>query len=203
MARFKTPELRSRHTVFTGTLLSLIAEYTNDIPENIELQITDSGKPYLLPDHAGDCLQFSLADSNGLAIYGFAKDGPIGVDLEEVVPLPDWQDMADVCLSSFEKEWISQLAAEVQESVFLRIWTIKEAYLKAIGTGLSVAPATIEVENNQPEGYRIRRVDEPHDSIRNWKIFSFSPRPSFVAAVVVPASSRELRSFRCQPEGRN
>ena len=203
IAKFKTPELRSRHTVVKGTLLSLIAQYTGDDAENIELGTTELGKPYLLHDDGDRNLQFNVADSNDLAIYAITKGGPIGVDLEEVIPLPDWQIMADVCMNAFEGEWIFSLPRDRQEMAFLRLWTIKEAYLKAIGTGLSVAPSTIEVEFIQGEQYKFRRIHNQHDSIRNWKIFSFCPRPTFVAALVVPASSRELRCFCCQPERRN
>ncbi len=204
IARFKAPELRRRHMVATATLFRLLAQYTNHSSEDLEVGTTAFGKPYLLHHPTAGTVQFSVADSDHIAIYAFTKHGPIGVDLEEVVPLPEWPDMADVCLSAIEKEWIRRLPVNQQEMAFLQVWTIKEAYLKAIGTGLSISPTSIEVEfDHCAQKYKLLRVDESRDSVQHWKISTFSPRPSFLAALVYPDSSRELRCFCCESDCRN
>ena len=70
-------------------------------------------------------------------MLAFALDCEIGIDVERIRPIPEMMNMAKTILSPAETaEWIS-LPAERREETFFRVWTRKEACVKAVGEGLS------------------------------------------------------------------
>ena len=102
------------------------------------------------PAAAGLCLSFS--SSGPIALAAAARDGMIGIDVEAVRPIADASGLARRFFSAEEAGAIALLPSERQAEAFQRMWTIKEAALKAIGkgvvygldtfavTGLTVAP---------------------------------------------------------------
>ena len=94
------------------------------------------GKPHL-PDYA----PFNISHTGDYAVLALSRQA-VGVDLERIRPL-DWQRIA---LRFFHPEERAFLARSSEpESDFFRIWTLKESYLKAEGTGFSVSPASFAV----------------------------------------------------------
>ncbi|MFT4175836.1 MAG: 4'-phosphopantetheinyl transferase superfamily protein [Luteolibacter sp.] len=104
------------------------------------------GKPLLAPPY--DFLHFNLSHSPDLAVLAISDEGPVGIDLE---PLSRAASLLG-CESSFcHPREIENLPEEsnARANKLLEIWTAKEAVLKALGTGLSIAPETIFIEGNR------------------------------------------------------
>ena len=97
------------------------------------------GAPRVVVPAAG--LHVSVAGRGALAAFGLAW-GPIGVDLE---PVGEAVEPAWNALHASERVWLEGLAAGDRHGAFLRIWTIKEAYLKMLGLGLRIEPAEVVV----------------------------------------------------------
>lgn len=130
---------RRRFIVGRGILRVLLGRYVGRRPEDIGFRYGPNGKPALAADSAGVPLHFNLAHSEGLALYAFTPAGPVGVDLEMMRDLPDWQQVADAVFSARE---VAQLRASPigrRRDEFFRAWTRQEAVLKALGTGLAGA----------------------------------------------------------------
>lgn len=193
--RLKTRQLRNRHTVAKGTLLSLISFYTNQSPHQIEIEPPLFHKPALAERTNPGGLQFSISYSKHIAVYAFARKRLLGVDVEEVVPMSDWQLLAGLCLSDYEQEWFRQLAPEAKPDTLLAIWTVKEAYLKAIGTGLAIPPASVELAFTQTDGFRLHKTPDQYNRGRSWRIFLLFPVSGFAAAVVAEAGPDSLHCF--------
>lgn len=94
------------------------------------------GKP-ILPDHA----PFNITHAGDYAVLALSKQS-VGVDLEQFRPL-DWRRIAERFFHPEERAFLSH--SQEPEKDFFRIWTLKESYLKAEGTGFSVSPATFAV----------------------------------------------------------
>ena len=84
--------------------------------------------------------------------------------------------------------------------MFYQLWTIKEAYLKAIGTGLSISPAIVEIELSPEGGYRFHRLPANIGTSKTWAIFPFSPQPDYAGAVVVQAGPETVEYFHWHPQ---
>ncbi len=79
-----------------------------------------------------------------------------------------------------------------------RLWTIREACLKAIGRGLSFSPADIEVSLEGENEYRFHSINGESERGRNWSI-PFTPATDFLASVVVEAGPTMIKYFHWKP----
>src|SRR5262245_21877020 len=104
--RYRTPELRARHTVAAAALIDLISLYTGMPAGQITLAKSKMGKPTLTPEMRASHLQFSMAHSRHLAAYAFTADTLVGVDIEEIAAAPTAELLHHV-LSEHEGEWVS------------------------------------------------------------------------------------------------
>ncbi len=106
-----------------------------------EFHLGEHGKPSL---GATAARQFNLSHSGAHALIAISEGVAIGVDLEELRPVRDLWLLAEQNFSSAELEALQQTPRGDQARAFLTAWTRKEACLKAVGSGLSIAPASID-----------------------------------------------------------
>lgn len=97
---------------------------------SVKILLSDYGKPFFAAENA---FQFNLSHSGGLVVMA-VSDTPVGVDTERILPLA-WQDIVET-FSPQEQRMLHQAADPLV--CFYRIWTVREAFSKAIGTGLPV-----------------------------------------------------------------
>ncbi|MEE8357142.1 MAG: 4'-phosphopantetheinyl transferase superfamily protein, partial [Anaerolineales bacterium] len=119
------------HLISRGILRSILAQYLELAPENIPLKTYPNGKPYL----PGSNLYFNLSHSEGLFLYGFVMDVPIGVDLQQVYSISNIDTIIENYFSPYEQQILSSEKQTGLKDLFFRIWTAKEAYLKGTGEG--------------------------------------------------------------------
>jgi 4'-phosphopantetheinyl transferase len=121
----------------------------------LELHTAEFGKPFLDGPHAG--LHFNLSHCEDLALVALCCDGPVGVDIEPAGRAPSLLECVEVFCHPDE---IAALPAEAEEArraaALLEIWTGKEALLKALGTGLSLAPQTVALDRATAADARFR-----------------------------------------------
>ncbi len=94
------------------------------------------GKP-TLRDHA----PFNITHAGDYAVLALSKQ-TVGVDLEHFRPI-DWKRISERFFHPEERAFLAR--SPEPEKDFLRIWTLKESYLKAEGTGFSVSPVSFAV----------------------------------------------------------
>jgi len=114
-------------------LRKVLARYTNLSPEMVEFLRTDKGKPYL---PQGD-INFSLSHSGHWALLAVAKAELIGIDIEAISAARDLMGIAESYYHLHEFARLQTLAGAAQNDYFYRLWTLKEAFFKATGTGIS------------------------------------------------------------------
>jgi 4'-phosphopantetheinyl transferase len=105
------------------------------------LKFTDYGKPYLEENN----LRFNISHSGTKVVCAFASFSTIGIDLEEVKPL----SMVDFINQFTDYEWKQINASEDTLLEFYKLWTGKEAVIKAEGKGLSIPLQSISIQENK------------------------------------------------------
>ena len=95
------------------------------------------GKPELGPPWKACGLEFNVSHSHELAVYAFTRGSQIGVDVECIRPMPNAAALLERFFSPEEVQQWQQMPAERQLRAFFQGWTRKEAWLKAVGSGLS------------------------------------------------------------------
>ncbi len=115
-------------------LRTILAAEVGTRPEKLRFATTPKGKPYLASPEV-PALDFSLSHSGGLAIVGVSTGGRIGVDVERRT-VRNELEIARRWFAPEEVRWLEGLAEPDRQRRFLECWTRKEAYLKAVATGL-------------------------------------------------------------------
>lgn len=102
-------------------------------PAQLRFAADEFGKPWL----DGQCLNFNLSHTAGVAACTVSTGHVCGVDVERRKPLPDMAPVVARNFSLAERALIEGTTPSAREALFFRIWTLKEAYIKARGVGLS------------------------------------------------------------------
>ena len=191
--RFRREILRRRFIAGRGYLRSILGGYLGRDPSSIVFEYGSHGKPGLADPSSA--LEFNLAHSKGIAVCGLTRDNPIGVDIETDRPV----DMADRIIQRFfsaaEQKEFQSLAVEDQPAAFLRGWTRKEAFIKALGMGLAYPLDGFDVSLGS-ENARILRVGDDPDEASRWSLVDIAAGDA--AAAVVRGPIREVRVFQCE-----
>lgn len=136
MARFVTEQDRRRYLCAHGMLRYLLSAYFPTIkPETWRFAPGIHGRPALVNEPAG--ITFNLSHTKGCIALAFARNCRLGVDIERRGGHTDL-DIARTFFADFEYKALKALPPEMQADRFLCLWTLKEAYLKALGVGLSL-----------------------------------------------------------------
>jgi len=189
--QMRRPDIRRRWVSCRGTLRRLLGQYRGMPPARIRFRYGPYGKPELDAGPSDESLHFSLSHSQGLVVYAVARE-PVGVDLECHRWLPV-EDLAGRFLSPYEAAEIGRRTGATQMALFITCWTRKEAYLKAVGLGLSGSLTDFDTDLRP----RAERVLVAHrgagGEVNRWRLFSPSIEPGFSCSVVVGRGPLAIR----------
>jgi len=137
--RFAFEDARIRFIAAHGMLRTIVSRYVNERPGSLTFTSGRHGKPSL----AGGCgafekVRFNLAHSDDSALIAIAHNREVGIDLERIRDNVESLKLAERFFSPNEFERLRHLPGDQANRLFFTLWTCKEAYLKAIGTGLSL-----------------------------------------------------------------
>jgi 4'-phosphopantetheinyl transferase len=132
--RYVFAEHRHRYRVARGLLRLILGRYTGIAAADLEFNYTANGKPSLVQPLS---LHFNLSHSQDRAIYAVGRDCSPGVDLECLRPVDHLIPISRRYFSETEVKWLEAETDNAQALMFFRLWTAKEAYLKATGVGIS------------------------------------------------------------------
>ncbi|HBL31326.1 MAG TPA: 4'-phosphopantetheinyl transferase [Acidobacteria bacterium] len=181
--RFRFDKHRRQYVVGRGALRGLVAAYTGVRPEAVRFRYGERGKPYLA-DPAGD-LELNLSNSDEMALVGFVRGVEIGVDIEFRKPMPDCEQISERFFSASEREVLRALPAERKEEAFFNCWTRKEAYLKAVGTGLAVPLDSFDVTLAPGEAPRMLTLEGDAGRAARWFFRHFVPGEQYIGALAI------------------
>ncbi len=129
-------------------LRQLLAERLGCALKDLVIAIDEHGKPFLNAD-LGQALYFNLSHAGRYALVAMSKTSPVGVDIEKINSKVDFLAIAERFFTSQECAYINDREVEQQADIFFRIWTLKEAYVKAIGRGLAYGLDKFSVISSQ------------------------------------------------------
>ena len=175
---------RDRFIVARAGLRHLLSKRIGLTPETIRFEYGAHGKPSLASGTGLDDLRFNVSHSHDVAVYAFTRGKDVGVDVEAVREIRDKDDIAAHCFSAYENRAYRALQADERSQAFFDCWTRKEAFIKAVGDGLYYRLDSFDVSLRPDEPARIIRVGEKDGNNCGWLLYSFSPVPGFVSAIV-------------------
>jgi len=189
--RFVFPRDRHQFLVTRGVLRTLIGEYLNIDPADCAFESNRYGRPSLLGPAAAT-LGFNLSHTNGLVAYAMAGVPEIGVDVEHVERATVSLDLARRFFSPAEADALEALPPADRPSRFFDYWTLKEAYIKARGLGLSLPLDSFSMQLEPGGPPRIRFTDAIDAAPDSWQFAQFNPSPRHRLALAVRRPGRDL-----------
>jgi len=187
-ARFVVERERRRFILARVALRRLLGERLGVSPGAVQLTAGKHGKPALAWPFSASGLRFNVSHSEDLAAYGFACGREVGIDIEAVRGMNDAECIARRFFSTTEYSAYLALDPVDREVGFFRCWTRKEAFVKAIGDGLTHRLDNFDVSLAPGEPARLLRVGNAPGDGSGWSLHAFDPAPGFVGAIVVQAT---------------
>lgn len=169
-ARFRFARDASRFIARRARLREIIATHSGEAPERLSFASGSHGKPVL----ANGALHFSLSHSHGLIMIALAPV-EVGCDIERIDPDLAWRPLAERFFSPGERRALLALPEAGARRAFFDCWSRKEAYVKAIGLGLSYPLDAFDVS----VGREARLAGQA-----GWTIMDAAPEDGFSGAVV-------------------
>jgi 4'-phosphopantetheinyl transferase len=133
--RYRFARDRARFVAGRGLLRQVLARYLDLSPQSLRFRHAEFGKPCLALDK--EVLRFNASGCEGVALIAVRRDAEVGVDIERVRRLPDFDSLAGRLLPEREIAELSSLSEQEREKRFFATWVRKEAVAKMLGLGLS------------------------------------------------------------------
>jgi 4'-phosphopantetheinyl transferase len=129
-----------RDFIAAHALLRVMLTYHFGVPPVAWRFLVDAtGKPRIDPEAGADEIQFNLSHARGLVAVALASHCAVGVDVEEIKDASGHLAFAEAYFAQSEVELLRQAPPSERTRIFFRLWTLKEAYIKATGEGLNTS----------------------------------------------------------------
>jgi 4'-phosphopantetheinyl transferase len=191
-ARFHFDRDRQTYTATRAWLRTILARYLGSKPTDLVFRYSDKDKPSLaLP---GNRLEFNVSHSGSRALLAFARGRLVGVDVEHIREDFDPQALAHRFFSADEQRALATLDPEDHYAGFFRCWTRKEAYIKAIGTGLSLPLNQFDVSLRPGEENALLATRPDAGEAAVWSLREVSAGDGYAAALCVHGHGWRVRA---------
>jgi len=184
---------RNRFVVRRGKLREALGEYLDQAPGQLRFAQSRHGKPHLVAPAAD--IRFSVSHSDDVTVFGFAFGQDLGVDIERIRNDSNVHQVAAEFLSAAEQSQLLELKQGCRIEAFYRCWSCKEAFVKALGTGLShpLRDFDVQVDLSVPACILATRPDATEAS--RWSLHAFTPMRDYYVAVAVRRPDWQLTVF--------
>ena len=190
--RFHFERDRRAFAVSRGFLRYVLGRYLATKPEALRFSYGPYGKPALNGEHKDGSLRFNMSHSHGVGLVAVSESREVGVDVEYIRADFATEDIARRFFSPGEVAAFNALPSEQRVAAFFRCWTRKEAYIKAIGRGLSQPLDGFDVALAPDEPPALLRADDAS----RWSVSDIDVSYDYAAALVVEGQISNMRCWQ-------
>ncbi len=182
--RYKFEKDRDHYITGRALLRSILGKYLNQAPDEIIFCYSDKGKPIMKNSN----IKFNLAHSGGKAVFAFSENAEVGIDIEYMRELPDALEIAKRFFSDEEfNEFLKVSEDEIREA-FFNCWTRKEAFIKAVGEGLSYPLKDFTVTLIPGVNPEIKWIKDKVDEVIEWNLVNIESDQDYISSLAVKSS---------------
>jgi 4'-phosphopantetheinyl transferase len=193
--KFRFAENRRHFVAARGILRKILGNYLNVSPARLRFSYKRCGKPVLNIGAGDNSLCFNLSHSRKFALFAVARRREIGIDLEFIDEKYAHLKVAEMFFSAAEIMMLKAIPADSRAGAFFSVWTRKEAFLKAIGKGLSYPPTQVTVATAL-EGREICSVAGDLHKTRRWFVTTLPFDHPYKAALAAEGAIRTVRFWQ-------
>lgn len=191
--RFHFEKHRHQYLLTRAMVRSVLSLYADEIkPENWEFKKNNYGKPFIGNSALTLPLRFNISHTDELIVMAVSLDQDVGVDVEYLPRLGKMLDIASHFFSPSEVEALFDLPESKQMNRFFDLWTLKEAYIKACGMGLSIPLDHFSYSLSTHGKISIDFNVERNDQSEFWQFWQIHPNDIHKVAVALKADTSSL-----------
>ena len=187
--RFLHAGSRRRFTLCRAALRAVLCDRLACSGQQLTFGTSSYGKPFARVDEMPNPISFNVSHSGSHGLIAVASYGRLGVDIEERISRDDLTSLTDAVLGPNEEREFALLRGNRRTHFFFRMWTLKEALIKALGVGFSQDPAKFEVPLAIRRGAKTGALRFPDLPRIEWRVDDLGT-DDFAAAVAIEATPR-------------
>ena len=185
LGRYRFDRHKKRYLVGRALIRTVLSNCTGVAPDQITLARETHGRPYLALSGQDQPLQFSLSYTDGLVAAAVVAEGRVGIDVEYISRDTDCLEIAHKYFSPCEYTELEQLPEIQMKERFFELWTLKEAYVKAQGLGLSLALNEVNFNFSDNHSDQITLTSATMSEEKYWQVRLLNPSLEHKAALCV------------------
>lgn len=193
-ARFHFERDRRYYTATRALLRTILASYVGAEPADLVFRYSEKEKPALDPQFSLDAVEFNISHSGTAALLAFTRGRALGIDVELIREDFDPKALAHRFFSKHEQTQLTALDPSEKYSGFFRCWTRKEAYIKAVGTGLSLPLDQFDVSLRPGDENALLATRPEASEAAEWSLREVPVGNGYVGALCVRGHDWRLQS---------
>ncbi len=190
-ARFHFDRDRKRFIAARGMLRIILARYLDTAPRLLRFRYGAQGKPTVQTEE----LHFNISHSDDLLLVGISQAGALGLDIERVPAGHVVDSVSAVVFSQPERKELEFLPPTERAECFARFWTRKEAYIKAVGGGMSIELTSLDVATAPGQVLQYQEGIGQWSPCPPWALRPLPVRPGFAGALAAQGNSQVVRHY--------
>ena len=188
--RFRFAQDRHIYLLAHALVRRSLSDELGCAPTDLQFEEGSHGKPALAPSWGAPPLHFNLSHTHGMVACGLTRVAPVGVDVERLDRRIDLESLAQRVFSDVEQADLFSRTGQAQRERFFQYWTLKEAYIKAVGLGLSLPLEQITLRVSEAEPIAIAFGPEIQDRGGPWQLVTHRPTASHMLSAAIPNAGR-------------
>ena len=186
--RFLSVRARRQFVLCRAALRVALSERLGCANRQLAFGYLEHGKPFVAVDGQRAAIGFNVSHSGAHGLMAFSKNERLGVDVEVRMATRDLEGIGSLVYGPTERRSLATATGSDKVDLFYRLWSMKEALIKAIGAGFSLNPSRFEVPPPMMEGARSGTFRFPHAPTDEWRLLDLG-EPRFAAALAYRVSS--------------
>ena len=168
--KFEHPGARRRFALCRAALRAVLCAQIGCDNQRLTFGEYRHGKPFALVNGKAARISFNVSHSGSHGLIALAPEGRLGVDVEERTGRRDFDRLIEAAFGPDEQDDLKLERTRGEFHLFFKLWTVKEALIKALGTGLSLDPATFEAPEAMRRGAKVGTFNFPQIPSIEWHV---------------------------------
>jgi 4'-phosphopantetheinyl transferase len=194
--RFYFERDRKRFTVARAAMRQILSRYVGLAPQDLGFSYGPKGKPELAGELEHGRIKFNLSHSSDIALLAITRGLAVGVDIERINAEFASEEIAERFFSATEVQSLRALPGAQRPEAFFSCWTRKEAYIKALGDGLSVPLDSFAVALTPGLPAALLHVKTNPAEVERWSMYNIEVSKDYKAALVVEGQGHRLQQIK-------
>ncbi len=192
--KLKVEDKKQQYVIARGTLRQRLGLLTNINPEDFVFEYLEHGKPVLNNDSRFADITFNISHSYDLALIAISQKQSIGIDIEKINHDSDHQALVTRFFSKAEQAEFNTLSEAIKAKAFCACWTRKEAFIKAIGSGITYGLGNFNVTVDPDIQMPMINLLKPSEE--TWSAINLPINDEYMACLVSNRNDINVRCWR-------